>query len=136
MMIYGTALLAICTLIGIAIGEALGSALGVKANVGGVGFAMLLLILMTTWLIKNGRLKPLSAAGIQFWSGIYIPIVVAMSAKQNVVAAFKGGPIALFAGIVGVALSFAMIPYVNRIGMPKGPRQDGDTPTTQAGEGL
>jgi len=119
MMIYGTALLAICTLIGISIGEALGSLLGVRANVGGVGFAMLLLILSTTWLIKKGRLKPLTSEGIQFWSGIYIPIVVAMSAKQNVVVAMKGGPAAIFAGVVGVAISFAMIPYVNRIGQSK-----------------
>ena len=121
MMIYGTALLAICTLIGIAIGEGLGSFLGVKANVGGVGFAMLLLILTTNWLIKRGRFRPLSAEGIQFWSGIYIPIVVAMSAKQNVVVAMKGGPAAIVAGALGVVISFAMIPYVNRIGAPKDP---------------
>jgi malonate transporter MadL subunit len=119
MMIYGTALLAICTLIGISIGEELGSFLGVKANVGGVGFAMLLLILTTSWLIKRGRFRSLSAEGIQFWSGIYIPIVVAMSAKQNVVVAMKGGPAAIVAGVLGVGISFAMIPYVNRIGAPK-----------------
>jgi len=128
MMIYGTALLAICTLVGISIGEGLGSLLGVQANVGGVGFAMLLLIVATTWLIRKGRFSPLSASGLQFWSGIYIPIVVAMSAKQNVVVAMKGGPAAIVAGVLGVAVSFAMIPWVDRIGLPgrSRPKQGGE----------
>ena len=45
MVIYGVALLSICTLIGMFAGDLLGQLIGVKANVGGVGFAMLLLIL-------------------------------------------------------------------------------------------
>jgi malonate transporter MadL subunit len=116
MIIYGVALLALCTLAGVSIGAELGSLLGLKANIGGVGFAMLLLVLITTWLLRYDRFKPLSASGIQFWSGIYIPVVVAISAKQNVFVAVKGGPAAVVAGVLGVTLSFAMIPYVNRIG--------------------
>ena len=42
MTIYGVALLAACTVLGVFLGEALGAALHVKANVGGVGIAMLL----------------------------------------------------------------------------------------------
>jgi malonate transporter MadL subunit len=116
MIIYGVALLAICCLAGLIIGEGLGLVLGVKANVGGVGFAMLLLIFLTGWMTRNGRFKPMSSSGIAFWSGMYLPIVVAMAAQQNVVGALKGGPLAIIAGVSGVALSFALVPVIARIG--------------------
>lgn len=119
MTIYGTALLAISTLIGLALGDGLGALLGVKANVGGVGFAMLLLIFLTDWMRKYERFKPPSVAGIVFWSNLYIPIVIAMAAQQNVVASIDGGLLAFFAGAIGVALSFAMIPALARIGRSK-----------------
>ena len=119
MTIYGTALLAISTLIGLALGDGLGALLGVTANVGGVGFAMLLLIFLTDWMRKYERFKPPSVAGIVFWSNLYIPIVIAMAAQQNVVASIDGGLLAFFAGAIGVALSFAMIPALARIGQSK-----------------
>src|SRR3954471_23239721 len=37
--------------------------------------------------------------GVEFWATMYIPIVVAMAAQQNVVAAARGGPIVLIAGL-------------------------------------
>ena len=40
MIIYGVALLSICTLTGLFIGDLLGQLMGVPANVGGVGIAM------------------------------------------------------------------------------------------------
>jgi len=119
MIIYGVALLAVCCLAGLIIGEGLGLLLGVKANVGGVGFAMLLLIFLTGWMNRSGRFKPMSSSGIAFWSGMYLPIVVAMAAQQNVVGALKGGPLAIIAGVSGVALSFALVPLIARIGRPK-----------------
>jgi hypothetical protein len=61
MAIYGTALLALCTLLGAALGEVLGVALHVKANVGGVGIAMLLLIAAKAWLARQGKLTPACA---------------------------------------------------------------------------
>ena len=45
MIIYGTAILAICHLLGDYLGNTLGMLLGVKANVGGVAISMILLIL-------------------------------------------------------------------------------------------
>lgn len=39
MVLYGTAALALCMLVGMIIGDVLGVLLGVDANVGGVGFA-------------------------------------------------------------------------------------------------
>lgn len=118
MVIYGVALLAFCSLTGLILGEGLGQLLGVKANVGGVGFAMLLLIYLTDRFKAQGWFKPQSASGIGFWSAMYIPIVVAMAAQQNVVAAIKGGPAAFLAGATGVAASFALIPLICRMGRP------------------
>ena len=46
---------------------------------------------------------------------MYIPIVVAMSSIQNVVAALKGGPLAIGGGVVGVAVAFALIPIIGKL---------------------
>lgn len=115
MVIYGTALLALCTVLGVFLGELLGHALNVKANVGGVGIAMMLLIVARVWLVRSGRLTPLSSLGIEFWAMMYIPIVVAMAAQQNVVAALEGGPMVLIAGAGTVAICFVLVALVGRI---------------------
>ena len=119
MVIYGVALLAGCMIAGIFIGELLGKLIGVQANVGGVGIAMLLLILLSDYMRRHGRLNPVSRQGVIFWSSIYIPVVVAMAAKQNVIAAVKGGPAALLAGTLAVIASFALVPVISRIGDAK-----------------
>jgi len=54
--------------------------------------------------------------GIQFWSAMYIPIVVAMAARQNVAAAVDGGLLALLAGVAAVVVSFALVPVLSRVG--------------------
>ncbi|EWY42222.1 malonate transporter [Skermanella stibiiresistens SB22] len=135
MVIYGVALLSICMLAGMVIGELLGMAIGVKANVGGVGIAMLLLILASDRLKKDFRLDEWSQQGIGFWSAIYIPIVVAMAAQQNVVAALKGGPAAVLAGTLAVIASFALVPVITRIGQPRGEMvSDDGTLAVKSGE--
>jgi malonate transporter MadL subunit len=93
MTIYGVALLAICTLLGALLGDVLGAGLGVKTNVGGVGIAMILLMAARVWLMRKGALTHGLKLGIEFWAALYIPIVVAMAATQNVVAAVSGGPV-------------------------------------------
>jgi len=115
MVVYGVALLALCMLTGMYIGELLGVLLGVDANVGGVGVAMLLLIVLSNISETRFHLKPVSESGIQFWSAMYIPIVVAMAAKQNVIAALSGGWIAILAGVLAVAAGFALIPVLSRL---------------------
>src|SRR3954471_17336564 len=99
MIVLGVALLAACTLIGVYLGDALGIVLGVKANVGGVGIAMILLIATRLWLGRRGWLSHGLKLGVAFWGALYIPIVVAMAAQQNVVSAIKGGPVVLIAGV-------------------------------------
>ena len=105
-----------CLLVGLIVGQLLGRLIGVDANVGGVGIAMLLLVLICDRMQRSGRLQPPSERGILFWSSIYIPIVVAMAAKQNVVAAIKGGPVALVAGTLAVVACFALVPVITRLG--------------------
>jgi malonate transporter MadL subunit len=122
MVIYGVALLSLCMLTGVFIGDILGELIGVQANVGGVGIAMLMLILLSNLSHHRFRLNPITESGIGFWSAMYIPIVVAMAAKQNVVAAVSSGWLAISAGVLAVAASFAMIPVLARFG--KGQRSD------------
>lgn len=116
MVIYGVAILAGCFLTGLIAGDLLGLLLGIKANVGGVGFAMLLLILVTDRLKTDLKLNLSSQQGIAFWSAMYIPIVVAMAAQQDVRAAIGAGPVALLAGVLAVAASFALVPVLSRVG--------------------
>lgn len=115
MVIYGTALLAACHLTGILLGELLGKALGVKANVGGVGIAMLLLIAARLYLHKRGCLGPASEKGVHLWGALYIAVVVAMAAQQNMVAALRGGPIALIAAAGAVLSCGLVISFINRM---------------------
>ena len=115
MVIYGVAILSFCMFIGVLLGDILGKSLGVAANVGGVGFAMLLLILLSNYLIKKGKLSEPAQSGISFWSAMYIPIVVAMTAQQDVLAAVKGGPLAILAGTVAVYVAFLFVPLLSKI---------------------
>ncbi len=116
MIIYGTALLALCHLVGLFLGELLGMAIGVKANVGGVGIAMLLLITIRLYLHGRGLLPRETEAGVGFWGAMYIPVVVAMAAQQNVVAALRGGPVALIAALGAVLVSACCIALLSRTG--------------------
>lgn len=116
MIIYGTAILAACHLLGVLIGDALGSLIGVKANVGGVGIAMMLLIASRLYLHKRGLMPATTEGGVNFWAAMYIPVVVAMAAQQNVVSALKGGPVALIAALGAVTLCASVIALINRTG--------------------
>jgi malonate transporter MadL subunit len=121
LVIYGVALLSGCMIAGAFLGDVLGELIGVEANVGGVGIAMLLLVLVSDRLQRAGRLKPVSQRGIVFWSSIYIPVVVAMAASQNVLSAVEGGPAALLAGALAVAVGFALVPAISSIGRSEEP---------------
>lgn len=115
MAIYGTALLSLCLLAGIVVGKLLGLAIGINANVGGVGFAMLLLILASGRLQSQGKLPTPSRSGVLFWSSLYIPIVVAMAASHNVRAAVNGSAVALVAGGTVVVTGFALVALIGRL---------------------
>jgi malonate transporter MadL subunit len=115
MIIYGTALLACCHLLGIFLGDVLGILIGVKANVGGVGIAMMLLIFARLYMVPRGWLPKATEAGVGYWGAMYIPVVVAMAAQQNVVAALRGGPVALLAASGAVVVCACCIALINRM---------------------
>ena len=116
MVIYGVALLSFAYLAGQILGDLLGKLIGVKANVGGVGISIFLLLLLIEYSIKKGKLDIKSQEGLKFWGAMYIPIVVAMAAQQNVMAAVKGGPLALLAGVITVIIMFLLIPLLDKVG--------------------
>jgi len=121
MIVYGVALLGACLLAGMLGGQLLGELLGVQANVGGVGIAMVLLVFAGSSSKLKSLVTGASGDGIKFWSAMYIPIVVAMAAKQNVVAAIDGGLLAVVAGVGAVVVSFALVPVLSKIG--KSPKE-------------
>jgi malonate transporter MadL subunit len=115
MKIYGVAVLAACYLAGQILGELLGDIFAFDGNIGGVGFGMLFLILLGDFMKQKNWIDTESESGIYFWSGMYIPVVVAMSSIQNVQAALSGGWVALVVGVVGTLFCFALIPLLSKL---------------------
>lgn len=105
-MIKGLALLSFSFLLGMWIGDFLGAWLGIDANVGGVGFAMILLIVTKEFFISKGWWKDELEFGIEFWNRLYIPVVIAMAASLNVKSAISSGMLAILAGTLPVILAF------------------------------
>lgn len=126
MIVFGVALLSVCLILGMLIGEALGVLLGVDANVGGVGIAMLFLVFASNSDAFKALTQGAAGDGIKFWSAMYIPIVVAMAARQNVAAAVDGGVLALVAGVAAVLVSFALVPVLSKLGNAKAPSLDSE----------
>ncbi len=125
MVLYGVALLAGCLITGLLLGELLGAAIGVEANVGGVGIAMLLLIFISHKWKKYVIHNESTFFGIKFWSAMYIPIIVAMAAKQNVIGALKGGYVAVLAGVLTTIVSFALVPLLKKTAEKKSSNKEG-----------
>ena len=113
-MIYGVALLAACMFVGSLVGNLLGLVTGLDSDIGGVGFAMLLLILITSSPKVNKIMPQAYTKGIEFWQQMYIPVTIAMAASQNVVSALSGGIVALVLGIGVVLLMLLLIPVFNK----------------------
>ncbi|MDO8966422.1 MAG: malonate transporter subunit MadL [Algoriphagus sp.] len=111
-MIKGLAFLSISFILGMWTGELLGSWLGIHANVGGVGFAMIFLILSKEYFTRRGWWKSELEFGIEFWNKLYIPVVIAMAASLNVKSAISSGTLAIFAGIVPVIIAFAVFYFM------------------------
>lgn len=111
-MIKGLALLSLSFILGMWIGELLGSWIGINANVGGVGFAMIFLILTKEYFNRKGWWKHELEFGIEFWNKLYIPVVIAMAASLNVKSAISSGTLAIFAGIIPVLLAFLVFYFM------------------------
>lgn len=116
-MIFGTALISGSLLAGYFLGECLGRICGIGSDIGSVGFAMLFLLLITTQLKKRRLWRPEMDAGIHYWSGMYIPVVVAMSASQNVASALGHGGLAILAGTGAVFSVFLILFLLSKAGI-------------------
>ena len=124
MIVYGVALLSGCLILGMLIGESIGVVLNVDANVGGVGIAMIFLVLASNSEKFKALTEGAAGSGIKFWSAMYIPIVVAMAARQDVAGATEGGLLAVVAGVAAVAVSFALVPVLSKIGSSAAGNED------------
>ena len=114
-MIYGVALLAACMFVGSYLGNLLGLLTGLGSDVGGVGFAMVLLLLITNSKKASSLLPDKYEKGIEFWKDMFIPIVVAMSASQDVYHALSGGMLAFVGGIAVIVVSFILVALLGKI---------------------
>lgn len=122
MKIYGVAILAACYLLGKLMGSLLGEWMGINGNIGGVGFAMALLLFVNSYIYQKQPLSQKTSEGILFWSALYIPIVVAMSATQNVKAALSGGWVAILVGVLCTLTCFLLVPLLSKIGRTETPK--------------
>ena len=77
MVLYGVAALALCMLAGTLLGELLGVALGIDANVGGVGFAMIVLSLIVSIYYNVIMAYSIIYVGVSF-RGITDPEVIVL----------------------------------------------------------
>lgn len=108
-MIYGVATLSGCMLLGMLIGTVFGNLIGAGTEIGGVGFAMLLLIFVTNSEKLKFTQKPAFIQGMSFWKAMFIPVVIAMTACQNVFGMLSSSIVAIFAGAAAVGFSFFML---------------------------
>ncbi len=116
MGIYGMGIIGAVMFGGCFLGNLLGKAVGLNSDVGGVGFAMVLFILIQFYLQKTGKkLNKKTEGGIEFISALYIPIVVAMSMNQDVYSALKAGIVPILAGAVATILSLLLIPVLGKL---------------------
>ncbi len=116
MEIYGLGITAAAYFAGNVIGQLIGKATGIGGNVGGVGFGMLFLVVVTILLENRKALAAKTTDGIKFLSAIYIPVIVAMAAQTNVVAAINSGWAAILAGGIATFLGLFAVAPISRIG--------------------
>ena len=119
-MIYGVATLSACMLLGTVIGTAFGNLIGAGTEIGSVGFAMLLLILVTNSKKLTFVQKPAFIQGISYWKAMFIPVVIAMTATQDVLHMLSSSIVAIAAGAAAVGFSFLMLFVLHKIDQKKG----------------
>jgi malonate transporter MadL subunit len=115
MIIYGVALLGVCLLVGVFLGELLGQIIGVKANVGGVGISMLLLIFLSHWRPIKEKLADGAASGVLFWNAMYIPYCCCDGSQTECSWRTVGWLACYFQqASQPVVLSFALVPILSK----------------------
>ncbi|MFP4199352.1 MAG: malonate transporter subunit MadL [Halanaerobium sp.] len=116
MEIIGMGFVAFFMLLGSLLGRVLGQLIGTGGDVGGVGLAMLFMVLAVNYLENRGRtFKPRTENGIKFLSALYIPVIVAMASRLNVVGAINGGLVAILAGGVATIGAMFLVPLLSKL---------------------
>lgn len=105
MSIYGVALLAFCIVVGKGLGFLIGELLGIGSDVGGIGFAMLLFMLLSPYVRTSGE----ADTGIRFWATMYLPVYCSMVASLNVFSAVHNGLLPLYSGLAVVGLMYCFV---------------------------
>lgn len=117
-MIYGVATLSACMLLGSLMGSVFGDLIGAGTEIGSVGFAILLLT-----LVSNSKLsfvqKPAFVQGVTFWKSMFIPAVIAMTATQDVIHMLSSSVVAIVAGVAAVSVSYLMLYGLHRLSQKK-----------------
>ena len=108
-MIYSLVTLALCMLLGKYIGTCFGTLVGINADVGGVGFAILLLLFVGNSKLFSFTKRKDFQDGMSLWKKMYIPVVVAMAASQNVYQMLTSGMVAIIGGAASVAFPFLLL---------------------------
>lgn len=108
-MIASLVALALCMLLGKYIGTCFGTLVGINADVGGVGFAILLLLFVGNSRVFSFTKRQDFKDGMAFWKKMYIPVVVAMAASQNVYRMLNSGMVAIVGGAASVAFPFLLL---------------------------
>lgn len=96
-------------LLGKYIGTQFGSLVGINADVGGVGFAILLLLFVSNCKVFSFAQKTEFLQSTAFWKKMYMPVVVAMAASLNVYGMLSSGLVALVGGIAAVVFPFLLL---------------------------
>lgn len=118
-MIYGVAVLSACMIVGTVIGTAFGDLIGAGTEIGSVGFAMLLLLFVTNCKKFTFTQKPAFIQGVTFWKSMFIPVVIAMTATQDVFHMLSSSIVAIVAGIAAVCFSYLMLFVLHKMGQKK-----------------
>ena len=108
-MIFSLVTLSLCMILGKYIGLLLGTLVGIDADVGGVGFAIILLVIVTNSKFFPFAQKKEFKDGVNFWNQMYMPVVVALAATQNVYRMLTSGMVAIVAGSAAVAVPFLIL---------------------------
>lgn len=117
-MIFGVAALSACMLLGSLIGNVFGDVIGAGREIGSVGFAILLLIFLTNSKLEFVQ-KPAFVQGVTFWKNMFIPVVIGMTATQDVFHMLSSSFVAIIAGAAAVGASFLMLWVLHKMGEKK-----------------
>ena len=113
-MIYSLVTLSLCMIVGKYVGLLLGTLVGIDADVGGVGFAIILLVIVTNSPKFTFAHTKEFKDGVNFWKQMYMPVVVALAAIQNVYRMLTSGMVAIVAGSAAVAVPFLIVYLIHK----------------------